>query len=382
MKIVLVTYPIFDFVKNQFGIGGVQTYVKDLCALALSLKYEVVICQIESFKSTITCANVDGVEIKSYYSPKRINSNRFQKGFNRIYSDYKADASLFIVTTDQMGIKCSIPNGIVIQHGINFDSPGNYLPGLFGKYTLLWPIYKLMRCIRNSKRFSYVHNTVCVDYNYVNWLRTLVTIPCNHDTNVILNYASSHISKEDLYVKINKERETYKIVFARRFTSYRGAILFANVIKRLLPKYDNIDITFAGDGPLKKDLVEMFSKEKRIHFTSYSSSESVQFHKQFDIAVVPTIYSEGSSLSLCEAMAAGCFPIASLVGGMSNMILNNYNGVLFYPTEENLYNALEKTLNLPKDKFDNIVKRAYETSKETLSIERWRNEWTAVFSKY
>lgn len=382
MKIVIVTYPIFDLDNQRFSIGGVQTYVKDLCALAQSLKYEVTICQIENKQPQIDKISIRGLEIRTYYS-KSFFSNRFQRGFNKIYSDYKRDASLFIIVTDQLGIRCPhLKNVIVIQHGINFDRPGNYLPSLFGKIRLLWKPYKIALSLRSASRFHNTQNTVCVDFNYVNWFRTLDTIPTNHKVNIILNYASSCISEGEMLSKLNRSREHYKIVFARRFTNYRGTLLFANVVRRLFLKYENLDVTFAGEGPLKETIKKMFQGDERVHFANYSASESVQFHKQYDIAVVPTIFSEGSSLSLCEAMSAGCFPVVSMVGGMSNMIINRYNGVLFYPNEENLYNSLEKAINLPKDEFNKIVYRAYETSIDAFSIQRWQREWTEVLDKF
>ncbi|WP_420491566.1 glycosyltransferase [Neobacillus drentensis] len=51
--------------------------------------------------------------------------------------------------------------------------------------------------------------------------------------------------------------------------------------------------------------------------------------------------SEGTSLSLLEAMAAKCAEIATNVGGMTNIILDNYNGLIINPDESELYLALE-----------------------------------------
>jgi glycosyltransferase involved in cell wall biosynthesis len=110
-------------------------------------------------------------------------------------------------------------------------------------------------------------------------------------------------------------------------------------------------------------------------FTTYSSSNSMIFHKDFDIAVVPTIYSEGTSLSLIEAMAAGCFPIATHVGGMTNILLDSYNGILTYPSEASLYNSLTKVLNMESHSFNIIVNNAYCSAAASFSLTKWKESW-------
>ncbi len=103
-----------------------------------------------------------------------------------------------------------------------------------------------------------------------------------------------------------------------------------------------------------------------------------EFHKKYDIAVVPTIFSEGTSLSLIEAMSAGCLPIASHVGGMTNIILDSFNGFLTYPSEEELYKIIVKVLNLEKAEFNSIVKNAYHSACSSFSISKWKSSWREI----
>ena len=113
----------------------------------------------------------------------------------------------------------------------------------------------------------------------------------------------------------------------------------------------------------------------------FRSSESVLFHYNFDIAVVPTIFSEGTSLSLCEAMASGCFPIATHVGGMTNMLIDGYNGKLVYPSEGMLYKAIVDVLSLDKKDFCQIVLNAYATVQKSFSKEKWTLEWLSFIDE-
>ncbi|MGR4357642.1 glycosyltransferase [Escherichia coli] len=75
-------------------------------------------------------------------------------------------------------------------------------------------------------------------------------------------------------------------------------------------------------------LVDELKKEypNSVYQTSYKSEDSIHFHQQYDIAIVPSIGSEGTSLSLLEAMSAKCLVIATDIGGMTNIILDGFNG--------------------------------------------------------
>ena len=275
---------------------------------------------------------------------------------------------------DQYLINSHQKNVIQVQHGIAFDIPGYFLGGIW-KIKSLWKINKIIRCLRNVNRLYQTPNTVCVDYNYFNWFRTIGTEVDGQHMHIIPNYSSGFISEEELKIKLSRARTVKKIVFARRFEDYRGAILFSKVASRLLKERDDIEITFAGSGNCMEEMKKMLNGCSNYYFTSYSSSNSIAFHKDFDIAIVPTIFSEGTSLSLIEAMAAGCLPIASHVGGMTNIILDAFNGYLVYPSEEKLYEVIIKVLNLKKDEFNNIVENSYKSAFYSFSIDKWKESW-------
>jgi glycosyltransferase involved in cell wall biosynthesis len=200
--------------------------------------------------------------------------------------------------------------------------------------------------------------------------------------SVIPNYASQGISNLDFQRKIDNicDLKKSKIIFARRFTRYRGAQLFANVVKRLLLKYPELDFTFAGDGELEGILKKEFEHSPNVHFTKYSADQSIDFHKDYDIAVVPTIYSEGTSLSLCEAMAAGCLPIATHVGGITNLIIDSFNGMLCYPNENHLLETIEKVINKDVNSYKDLLKNAYQTYVKALNKEKWEERWIAYIN--
>lgn len=357
-------------------VGGVETYSRDLCLLAQEKGYHVSIFRFDPNESDAS-VQFDGIDFHVVHNNKRSNQALFEK----IYKKKNSPGSLFVIVSDQMDIKSKASNVIVIQHGVAFDCPIN--TGFWSKTRFLQHLNKFLRCIKNVMRFYGSRNTVGVDYNYFNWFRTLGMIYPGKKFMVIPNYASGHIS-ESAFLKKLQDRErrgSLRIVFARRFCDYRGTLLFANCVDRLLKEYDHVDFTFAGNGELKETLMKRFLGNPRVVITSFSAAESIDFHAAFDVAVVPTIFSEGTSLSLLEAMSAGCFPIATHVGGMTNIILDHYNGLLCFPEENAVYNALQETIRMKTEEFNHISENAYHSALESFTIARWKERWSSFMDE-
>lgn len=169
-------------------------------------------------------------------------------------------------------------------------------------------------------------------------------------------------------------------MFARRFVGIRGTRLFTPIAKRLLEKYPNIEITFAGSGPDEDYMRDILNGIDRVNFTKYKSDESLKFHSQFNISVVPTLYSEGTSLSLLEAMSAHCAVVCTNIGGMTNVILDNYNGLMVSPNEEELFEALCKLIDDKKFR-EKIVQNGYNTIKSSFSLAKWEEKWKDVINR-
>ena len=233
---------------------------------------------------------------------------------------------------------------------------------------------------RHLKSFSYIKDRgrvktlVCVDYNYINWIRTQMQYSI---TNYVVIPNFSKVPDE---IFSNSQEDDVHIIFARRLQWYRGTRIFGEAILRILDNYKNVDVTIAGDGPDEKYLKELL-KGKKVQFITYKSDESLEIHRTKDIAVVPSLGSEGTSLSLIEAMACHCAPIATDVGGMTNIIINGYNGLLVKPTVDSLYNALEELI-LNKELRTNLSVKAYETVVEGFCYDNWKKKWINVIKEY
>ena len=96
-------------------------------------------------------------------------------------------------------------------------------------------------------------------------------------------------------------------------------------------------------------------------------------YKYTDISLIPTQYSEGTSLSCLEALSSGNLVIATRIGGLTDLIINGFNGYLIEPSAESLKSKLIEVL----DNFEsqnNIRKIGLESAK-AFNKQEWSEKW-------
>ncbi|MED3736773.1 glycosyltransferase family 4 protein [Virgibacillus pantothenticus] len=353
---------------ENYTVGGIQTYIRQL-AKVIERRDEVpVIVQFSNrnFKKKYNNIDVHGV---------KVNMSSKEKKKAKILTEFVEELSgnddVIIFATEDLFVPTSIKHVIAIQHGVGWDIPNtNHFTK---RYLLLEVIRKSVGNYLRLKKIREIKNIVSVDYNFVNWYRTQVF--CNK--NAIYPIPNSTKIKKSIPAK---EKDIIRIMFARRFVQVRGTRLFSNVIKVIMEKYGNVYVTFAGEGPDEGYLKKMFNKNPKVEFIKYKSENSLEFHQKHHIAVVPTLGSEGTSLSLLEAMASKCAVVATNIGGMANILIDNYNGFLINPDELELYEAIQKLI-LNERLRERLSANAYNTVLEGFNNELWEKKWSRIIDK-
>ena len=360
----------YNYLKPEgvgMSIGGIQTYITNLMPVLRACGYTVTIYQrsYEDFHHEFDGFEVYGIGHKLNYGPLLAKA-LLEKAIPLI--DVSCD---LLVYGCESCITRKMPcRTIAIQHGISWDVPKEgcsswmYLRRYVGKSRMAW---------KTIQRVSKVDQLVCVDYNFVNWHRAVSPYPKVKHI-VIPNFTDIPTSQPQ------KENDTLHIIFARRFFVHRGTRLFTHVAEKILSEYDKVYITIAGAGPDADYMHGRLDLFDRVQFIAFDSLESLNIHRDKDIAVVPTIGSEGTSLSLLEAMASGCATICTNVGGMTNIILDGYNGVMISPEESDLYNALKMLIDNPSVRKE-LQNHAYETVRLAFSLDIWKERWMKVIKE-
>ena len=76
-------------------------------------------------------------------------------------------------------------------------------------------------------------------------------------------------------------------------------------------------------------------------------------------------------------MAAHCAVLCTNVGGMTNIVIDGYNGLMVSPTSEELYIKLKQLVE-DKQLRINLAERGYDTVEISFNLKKWEEKWTSV----
>jgi glycosyltransferase involved in cell wall biosynthesis len=163
-----------------------------------------------------------------------------------------------------------------------------------------------------------------------------------------------------------------RVLFPRRLSHERGFLLALSVARELSGLYSQVEFHFTGDRPSELVDTEMGRKDG-VHFQKYQFDDMHMAYANADIVIIPTIHSEGTSLSCLEALASGKAVVASDVGGLPNLIVDGFNGLLIRPNRQELKRALETLIN-NKELRERLSRNALSVA-QVFSKKRWREKW-------
>ncbi|WP_430455827.1 glycosyltransferase family 4 protein [Rheinheimera sp.] len=360
-------------------LGGIETYLHNLAELFSNnsmRKVYIIQPATHDFEHRVGDYYVLGKKISNY------SRDRF---CNFVLNLARLNNGFLIFGADQFSVKTDYPYAISIMHGVSWDLPASYFTcnggvlGIIGRLPYFGDgLAKRIFILQRLKQIQNCRNNVLVDYNSVNWYRTQFSDRLPFNYKVILNFAVEPLNYEPALER--HVTNQIKIIFARRFQNYRGVDLMVGSVLEILKDVDNVSFCFAGEGPEEQKIKDTFANEPRVVVSRYDSAESVIFHQKFHIAVVPSIASEGSSLSLAEAMLAGCAVIATDVGGMTNMVIDGYNGILIQPSVTSLTQALRSLID-DQQRRQQLALRGWQSAATAFAHRRWCQQWLELIEQ-
>ena len=346
--VLIFQHQFFDREGTVCFNGGAERYVQDLSNILISLNYKPILVQMAGKKfwerdvGTMHVVGLACTNIDTYLQQIHL----FSKFKFVIYSG----AVLW-------SKKLLHPN-ILISHGVTWDRPNQNI---------------------NTKNvlniFTDVDHFVSVDTNTISWLRTTFALTMkNKQMHYVPNYVDT-----TLYKPISKNNnQRIKIIFPRRASAERGYWLMSAAVPPIMKKYPNVDMDFVGfahgdtiTNDIKK-LVSLFPG--RVNHYVVKPDEMVSVYQQADISLIPTQFAEGTSLSCLEAQACGNVVISTNIGGLPNLIIDGYNGLLINPDGQELMKALDKILDSEKlrEKLSKNAVSVAQVFDKKIWIDRWK----------
>ena len=160
------------------------------------------------------------------------------------------------------------------------------------------------------------------------------------------------------------------IVSTARLSTEKRVDRLIKAFDQLAPAHDNLWLLLIGDGPLKKqvvDLVESSGYRQRIRFLGHLD-DVVSALQASDIFTLPS-ESESLGLALLEAMASELVCVATRTMGPTEIIEPDKNGLLVDISSAGVVEGLRKALELNAHERSVIGRRARQTVLERFRVD-------------
>lgn len=122
-----------------------------------------------------------------------------------------------------------------------------------------------------------------------------------------------------------------RLLYIGRLIEVKGVRLLIYAVKNLIDTGKRVSLTILGDGPQYKEYVQLAEKlriENSVHFEGYQMNKQ-PFYQKTDIFVYPSVWQEAFGISIVEALAQGMICVASISGGIPEIIEDGVDGFLF-----------------------------------------------------
>lgn len=157
--------------------------------------------------------------------------------------------------------------------------------------------------------------------------------------------------------------------------------LLLRVGSRLCQSHEQVRFVFAGDGPLKEQLVALAEElgiSTKVRFLG-ARSDIPEVLNALDIFVLPSL-SEGMPNAVLEAMACGLPIVATRVGGIPELIDDGNTGFLVPSEDERQLEAILGHLLHDDAKRRALGEKGRQRVLECFRLERMVNEYQELYS--
>jgi len=333
-------------------LGGIERYARQLISLMLAMGYEV---DVHQFASYDWIRRVDQVEVYGYGMASWSQTAALE-------AMHHNTQSVLYLSIMQVPIRYK-PRSVIVAHGVWWDGP--QVP----------PSYVQRSLEQCRQALDEAGHLVSCDYNFLNVMRALYPAIADRIT-VIPNF----VDLSDFSPPASREAGV-RVLYPRRLDQCRGADVFVQVVRTLLSEgYRDLTFHMAVDQnhpERNRELADMVQDLGDVlTVSSYPFDAMPEVYRSSQIVVIPSLYSEGTSLACLEAMACGCAVVATDVGGLTNLIINGYNGILMPPRVPELSLAVKYLIDHPRDR-ELLGKRAAATAR-AFDVRAWERRWSEV----
>ena len=362
------------------GFGGFERQCEDLCGGFVKAGHKVTV---------LTTSRQDGVEEEersgyrvkflSPSTPMKLSRTWFNRALSEIREIHRVDP-IDVIHSNEFAAKGTMgwakKNGIpiaVVCHGslrtelLSFLSAADMRPR-YWHWLILTPLHLLRRCLlwempmrRAAKSIVLVSPTLSKDFKMFSEGKVKVI-----ENGIALPENSSDGSTG----------EEIRLLCTGRADKQKGFQTAIRAVSEIDDMPLHLDII--GTGPYLEDLKKIsrnLGTDERVTFHGRVTDDELNLaYSSADIYLIPTTRYEGLPLALLEAMSHGIPTISSEIGGNSDVITHNHDGIFIRPGNlPELISAIRKLGNDHQER-RRISKAARATTERRFNKERMINE--------
>ncbi|GED82514.1 glycosyltransferase family 4 protein [Latilactobacillus curvatus] len=203
---------------------------------------------------------------------------------------------------------------------------------------------------------------------------------------------NNEVSLEDteyLYDEFNIEEDTLKIGMVGRINAWKGQDDFLKAVEPVLrfnPKAHAFLVggVFSGEEWRKEELKKAISEssvKNRIHFSDFRN-DTQELFEFFDIFVLPSTNPDPLPTVVLEAMSAGKPVIGYRHGGVKEMVIDEFNGLLVNVKNTKLLSEAICILSDDSDKRKLYGDRSLQRQRELYSISGFITNVEELYSQW
>lgn len=349
---------------NQIFGGGLERYIFELSQVILGMGWKPEVHQLTGGSDFYR--DYDGIAIHGHSCTNET--------YVQVFENMADSAKGLVIYSSQIWQPIHYRAGSIgICHGINWDQP--HLPVSHKD--------AVAKAVQNA--LQQLDRIVSVDSHFLTFCRSV----CSYEdfTKVVLMPNSVDTRRFRPSETSSSDKQTIHILYPRRISYERGIIPMMLAADKLLSRYSNVTVEFAGEVIHGDPLSEIFlhwmkrhPKKGRILHNVYALDEMPSAYQKADVAVIPTIFSEGTSYSCLEALSSGLAVVSTNVGGLNDLILDHFNGRLVAPHHFDITAAISELI-------ENDGQRKWLSSHARQSVlgcdkTQWRHRWARLLASY
>ena len=350
--------------------GGIASYLNSLISIQMKTKDKFKIILLLPFSQKSESVEISDIDYFYYKDSSNRIINSFMIAFRTIQLISKYSPNIIHIHSFFAGLilrpalifykKIKI---IYCPHGWSFDRKSSFLSQQISVMIefLLSHINQKIICISDHEKAIAIKNKIVK--------KNLITIKNAIDIEAFQKQAT----KSDIWPK-----QKLKLLFIGRFDHQKGLDIFINSLKNL---QDEAHAVLIGSGVLgdEGDLKKEIMKSKNITLVGWKNQkELIEYYSNADLIVIPSRW-EGFGLVAIEAMSCGLPVVASDVGGLSEIVLENVTGKLFKSESSSELLKILKTLST--DDIKRMSINSLGRVKNFYNIIRLNNEITNLYNK-